>query len=111
MSVQVVVLPVQVDISNIFLRDVWLFEHMVVRLEVLNLGFGVQNPLIEQDADVLDRCLFVCVLHESLSDSVSVMTMVVVGIHVLHSILNPRIQLLCLHFSIVQVLIRHLKLL
>ncbi len=111
MSVQVVVLPVQINISNIFLRYVWLFEHMVVRLEMLNFGFRVQNPLVEQHSDILDSCLLVRMLYKSLSDSVSVMAMVIVCVHVLYSVFDPRVPLLCLDFSIVQVLVCHLKLL
>lgn len=110
-TMEVIILPVQVHISDVFLWDVWLFKHMIVRLEVFNLGFRVKDPLIQQHSNVLDSCLFVGVLYEPLSHPVSVVTVVIIVIHVFYSVLNPRVPLLSFYFAIVQVFVCHLKLL
>lgn len=85
------VLPEQVVLRVVSLGLAGLLQQMLGRLPVLGGCLRVEDPLVEQTADVVELRLAVRVLDESLTDAVAISTVVHVVVHVGDSSLHPRV--------------------
>jgi hypothetical protein len=87
-------LPVKFIFTHVFLGHLWLLAQVELGMEVLEIGLRVESPLVEEETDVLQSRFLVHVFDEALANTVPVVLMVEVAIHILNTPPHPRVPAL-----------------